>query len=311
FDIHDPCWNGRFTPDELNELKTYYKPNLQPLPQDLQEYLNKFRGIHDLEDLLAIHMKYRFHPSSGADKHWVSNAIGEVLDLYYYNYDIKNKTEADLVRRLWGLLKNVLMKVTFIGEKSSSTSSNRKNENRSVSGVTPLVHKEMGTKADILIKYLDDDFGVGKANLSGGGATSTKYVSEASIKLLKTIKDVFWNLLKMSNDSAQEICILGFIINGTELTVKLVDIPSGNACRLYTLGPKAFPCTAATFYKYFIPLITVVWQCKSLLKQTLQNLNNDNALFVPTIENPVPKSTIPPCIHSSKKRKVSTTTTTS
>ncbi|KAI7851376.1 hypothetical protein BDC45DRAFT_538450 [Circinella umbellata] len=64
----------------------------------------------------------------------------------------------------------------------------------------------------------------------------------------------------MSNDSAQEICILGFIINGTELTVKLVDIPSGNACRLYTLGPKAFPCTAATFYKYFIPLITVVWQ---------------------------------------------------
>ena len=59
---------------------------------------------HDLENLIAIHMKYRFHPSE-ADKHWVSNAIGEVLDLYYYNYDIKNKTEADLVRRLWGFIE--------------------------------------------------------------------------------------------------------------------------------------------------------------------------------------------------------------
>ncbi|KAG2219126.1 hypothetical protein INT45_000498 [Circinella minor] len=310
-DIHDPCWNGRFTPDELNELRTYHKPNLQPLPQDLQEYLNKFRGVHDLEDLIAIHMKYRFHPSE-ADKNWVSNAIGEVLNLYFYNYDIKNKTEADLVRRLWGFIEKCFDESDFYvlsGEKSSTASSNRKNENRSVSGITPLLRKETGTKVDILIKYLDDDFGVGEAGLSGG-STSTKYVSEAGIKLPKTMKDVFWNLLKTSNDSAQKICIPGFIINGTELTVKLIDIPSGNACRLYTLGPMAFPCTAATFYKYFIPLVTIVWQCKSLLKQTLRNLNDDDVLFVPTIENPAPKSTIPPCIHSSKKRKVSTTTTT-
>ncbi|KAG2200277.1 hypothetical protein INT45_014151, partial [Circinella minor] len=161
------------------------------------------------------------------------------------------------------LLKNVLMKVTFmysVGKNQALLQvRNRKNENRSVSGITPLLRKETGTKVDILIKYLDDDFGVGEAGLSGG-STSTKYVSEAGIKLPKTMKDVFWNLLKTSNDSAQKICIPGFIINGTELTVKLIDIPSGNACRLYTLGPMAFPSTAATFYKYFIPLVTIVWQ---------------------------------------------------
>ncbi|KAG2207121.1 hypothetical protein INT45_000780 [Circinella minor] len=124
-DIHDPCWNGRFTPDELNELRTYDKPNLQPLPQDLQEYLSKFRGVHDLEDLIAIHMKYRFHPSE-ADKNWVSNAIGEVLNLYFYNYDIKNKTEADLVRRLWGFIEKCFDESDFYvlsGGKSSTASS--------------------------------------------------------------------------------------------------------------------------------------------------------------------------------------------
>ena len=49
-------------------------------------------------------MKYRFHPSE-ADKNWASNAIGEVVNLYYYNYDMKNKTEADLIRRLWGFIE--------------------------------------------------------------------------------------------------------------------------------------------------------------------------------------------------------------
>ncbi|KAI7851375.1 hypothetical protein BDC45DRAFT_572159 [Circinella umbellata] len=113
YNVTECSYEQRFTPDKLNELKTYHKPNLQPLPQDLQEYLNKFHGVHDLEDLLAIHRKYRFHPSE-ADKHWVSNAIGEVLDLYYYNYyDIKNKTEADLVQRLWGFIKKCFNESDF------------------------------------------------------------------------------------------------------------------------------------------------------------------------------------------------------
>ncbi|KAI9261472.1 hypothetical protein BDA99DRAFT_537858 [Phascolomyces articulosus] len=249
------------------------KPNLQSFPQTFQEYLKKFCGTHHLEDLIGFHIKYRFHPSE-ADKHWSSNAIGEVLDLYFYNYAIKNKTEADLVRRLWGFIEKSFdesdfhVVLSFSGEKPSSDSSNRKNEDHSVSGITPLVPKETDTKVDILIKYLDDDFGVGEAGLRKG-STSTKYVSEAVLK--NRIPRV--------------------IINGTELTVKLMDIPSGKARRLYALGPMLFSCTSGTFCKYFIPLIIVVCQCKTLLKQTLRNLNDDDTLFIPIIDNPAPKST--------------------
>ena len=88
-----------------------------------------------------------------------------------------------------------------------------KNENLSVPGITPLVRKETGAKVDILIKHMDSDFGVGEAGLRGG-STSTKYISEASIKLPKTMKDVMWNLLKTSSGSAQNIFVPGFIING-------------------------------------------------------------------------------------------------
>ncbi|KAI9488816.1 hypothetical protein BDB00DRAFT_846706 [Zychaea mexicana] len=305
-DISDPCWKAHFTPAELVELRTYHKPELKPLPNELKEYLDKFSGVYDLNKLIDIHMQNRFHPSQ-ADLHWVEKTIGDILDLYYYSYDVDNKTEADLVRRLWGFIEKCYDESKFYvisGEKVSVSSSNRMNEDRSVPGATPLTRKKTGTKVDILIKHLYDDFGVGEAGLSGG-AVSTKYITEASIKLPKSLKDVLWNLLKMATKDTQQLCVPGFIINGTELTVKLMDIPSGNACRVYTLGPMPFPLIPETFFKNFIPLVTLVWQCKTLLKETLQCLNTDNNIFIPTIDDPIPTSTIPPCIPSPKKRKIS------
>ena len=87
---------------------------------------------------------------------------------------------------------------------------------------------------DILIKYSDNDFGVGEAGLSGG-STSTKYVSEASIKLPKTMKDVFWNLLKVSNSNAQNICVPGFIINGKRFFFFFETWEHGNESNLLLL----------------------------------------------------------------------------
>ncbi|KAI7852639.1 hypothetical protein BDC45DRAFT_184200 [Circinella umbellata] len=155
-----------------------------------------------------------------------------------------------------------------------------------------IVKKKNRNKVDILIKHVDDDF--------GGGTVSTKNVTEAGLKLPKSLKDVIWNLLKKPTEDIQS-----FIIHGAELTVKLMDVPSGNICRLYTLGSMPFPRTPETFYKDFIPLVTLVWQCKTLLKETLGALNTDNSVFIPTIDDPVPTSKIPYCIPSPKKRKIS------
>ena len=87
------------------------------------------------------------------------------------------------------------------------------NEERSIPGVTPLLRKKTGTKVDILIKHLHDDFGVGEAGLHGG-AMSTKYLTEASLKLPKSMKDITWNLLKKVTKDTQHLRIPGFIING-------------------------------------------------------------------------------------------------
>ena len=44
-------------------------------------------------------MQSRFHLSQ-ADLYWVERTIGDVLELYYYSYNVDNKTEADLVYQL-------------------------------------------------------------------------------------------------------------------------------------------------------------------------------------------------------------------
>ncbi|KAI9272830.1 hypothetical protein BDA99DRAFT_499349 [Phascolomyces articulosus] len=306
FDIIDPCWETYFTPNEMEEIRKHHKPQLKSLPVELKEYLNKFAGVHELEKLINIHMQNRFHPSQ-ADLYWVEQTIGDILGLYYYQYDVDNKTEADVVRRLWGFIEKCFDESKFYvisGEKVSTSSSNRINENRSIPGVTPITRKKTGTKVDILIKYLYDDFGAGEAGLSGG-SVSTKYITEANLKLPKSLKDITWNLLKMKTKDAQHLCIPGFIISGTELTVKLMDVPTGNICRLYTLGPMPFPLVPDELYKRIVPLITLVWQCKTLLKETLNAIKSDDNIVIPTIDDPIPTSTIPSCIPTPKKRKLS------
>ncbi|KAG2218974.1 hypothetical protein INT45_008398 [Circinella minor] len=89
-------------------------------------------------------------------------------------------------------------------------------KNRSIPGITPLTRKKTGTKVDILIKHFYDDFSVGEAGLSGG-AVSTKYITESSLKLSKPLKDIVWNLSKMSTKDTEHL--------RTELTVKLMAVP--------------------------------------------------------------------------------------
>ena len=49
------------------------------------------------------------------------------------------------------------------------------------------------------------------------------------------------------------------------MEIKLIDVPAGNVSRITTLGPLQFPREPATFYKFFIPVLTMLWQIKALL----------------------------------------------
>ncbi|KAI9488776.1 hypothetical protein BDB00DRAFT_771930, partial [Zychaea mexicana] len=305
-DPMDPCWSEYFTKEEIQEIRMHNAPQLQELPEGLQAYLRVFANKHVLEDLVELHLRHRFHPSK-VDERWAEKAIGEVLDLYYYSYNFFNKTENDLLRRLWIFIEKCFDESVFevvSGEKASTASSERKNDERSLPGTTAIPRKTVDAKVDILVRHLEHEYAAGEAGVSGG-VTCTKFVVESNLKLPKTLKDIIWSLSKRSPGKIRSIRVPGFVINGTELAIKIMDLPRGNVCRLYSFAAMEFPLTAETFYKGFVPLLTLVWQCKSLLKATLKSVQEDDDMFIPTIEMLSRQPTIPACMTSprSKKRK--------
>ncbi|KAI7855549.1 hypothetical protein BDC45DRAFT_534346 [Circinella umbellata] len=98
----------------------------------------------------------------------------------------------DLVSWLWGFIEKCFDENKFyvISQKRSAFSRDRMNGCWSVSGVTTILRKNID---DYLIRHVQENFTVADADLSGG-AVSTKYTTEASLRLLDFLKDVIWNL---------------------------------------------------------------------------------------------------------------------
>ncbi|KAI7854023.1 hypothetical protein BDC45DRAFT_535899 [Circinella umbellata] len=59
------------------------------------------------------------------------------------------------------------------------------------------VRKDAGHKVDMIISYLNFEYGCAEAGLKGG-ITSSKWINEANIKVPRLIEDMFWNMLKPS-----------------------------------------------------------------------------------------------------------------
>ncbi|KAI9488778.1 hypothetical protein BDB00DRAFT_789932 [Zychaea mexicana] len=108
----DPCWSGYFTKEEIQEIQMHNALQLRELPEGLQAYLQLFANKHVLEDLVELHFRHRFHLSQ-VDECWAEKAIGEVLDLYYYSYNFFNKTQNDLLRRLWVFIEKCFDESVF------------------------------------------------------------------------------------------------------------------------------------------------------------------------------------------------------
>ncbi|KAI7855066.1 hypothetical protein BDC45DRAFT_534759 [Circinella umbellata] len=64
FDIMDSCWKKYFKDHEINEIRTYHKPVLKPLPVEITEYLNKLSGV-DITPTHQAHQEQERRRGSG------------------------------------------------------------------------------------------------------------------------------------------------------------------------------------------------------------------------------------------------------
>lgn len=104
-----------------------------------------------------------------------------------------------------------------------------------------------------------------------------------------------------------QVLLIVLYDSGLSLSGLILDCPAGYVCRISKLKAMDFPATEADFAKCMIPLLTVVWQVKMVLKRSLILVDDDDTIDIPSL-NAEANCPVPPCIPSpkiqnAKKRK--------
>ncbi|KAI8329467.1 hypothetical protein BC941DRAFT_463710 [Chlamydoabsidia padenii] len=114
-DPSDMIWNGRFSADELDEIKTHKLKPLSHLPNDLMECLDKY----DKKWANALDAKF--------EKKWIKESMMRTAELSLDGkiLNLENYSESDLLHGVWPML----------GERCSVAVAFRRNEERGLEAV--------------------------------------------------------------------------------------------------------------------------------------------------------------------------------
>ncbi|KAI9246234.1 hypothetical protein BDA99DRAFT_565568 [Phascolomyces articulosus] len=287
-DPKDSCWRNYFTEAELMEIKTENRIVLDPLPNDLQVYLNSYIGKHDLEELFEHHNAKLFHPKREADLHWAQKMITEALDLYFYDFfPIEGRSESDIIHRVWDCVEKCYdesnIKVSS-GEKVSSASSNRINGEREIAGIEKPGKKQMGHRVDLLFTFKKQEYGCCESGAKED-KNGLKALQEGNLKVPRILKDMLRELVTESPTKLRQTKVAAFVTNGLLLSLIVLDSPAGSIVRVSRIGPLSYPDAPDVFSKKIIPILSLIWQVKSLMNTTLKIIRFDDTVVMPTFDS--------------------------
>ncbi|KAI9259537.1 hypothetical protein BDA99DRAFT_95318 [Phascolomyces articulosus] len=334
-DPDDKDWLNYFTKQELEEIKNESVPVISTLPKPLLEYIDKYKGLKSLDEIRNINIQHNFHPLQEPDLHWIDSSISKVLDIMYYKYLAKRRSESDLMKHIWVLIDTCFYASTIdaiSGETSSKSTSNRVNHVQSTttdssspsssssapSSSSPppteslsstMARKQIGNKTDIRFATEVFEFGTVEAGKESN-ITSKKTIIESGFKIPKILKDMFIQLLKESPTSVREIKTFGFTLSGISMLPQILDCPQGYVCRMNrTQKWLHYPSGPEDFVPRMKSLITVVHHMKTLATMMLDVISDSdsNVQFGSSaIDIQIPACFSPSVSTTNKRKKQST-----
>lgn len=275
FDSGDKCWDEYFTEEELIEIKSYQLKKFPPLPLELKEYLQNLLEYTslDLDTLYCKLSTVRLHPVNDSAKEWAQSTILNTIKLFMCNYiPLTDQSEGDIIRRIWILLDTVFDHSTIIsrgGEKSSSASSDGRNQSRTIASVDPMARKLCGRKIDLLFKSASAELGCMECGRSDG-VNTTKEMEDGSIKLPKILKDMFIGLCNFAPSFVNDLAVPGVITMNSKFTLVTMDSPCGYVCRLSRVKSIYFPSQPFEIITYLVPILKQVYSIRLLMEQNLK-----------------------------------------
>ncbi|KAI7871151.1 hypothetical protein BDF14DRAFT_1978586 [Spinellus fusiger] len=281
FETDDPIWKSYFTIAELNEIKSFRLKGLPKIPEEVEEYLNKYDKDWKSGKVLYEYADDQKHdPITQFNFKWIRESIMRASELFFYEdtLTLNDYSESDLLHEVWPFVYRVFKDREIkaaLGEKSSVAVALGRNEDRSLEAVRRRSRKATGAKVDILFKICNRELGsceVGKDNVT---IVDDKYLDDGLIKLPKTLRDMLSVLAQKNPAQVNNLSTIGFLMIGLTMELVIMDCPVGHHITRVLRTPKLeFPTTINTFATDFLPLLEAAWKGKEAMKSTVETLNN-------------------------------------
>ncbi|KAI7906275.1 uncharacterized protein BX663DRAFT_540089 [Cokeromyces recurvatus] len=167
------------------------------MPTELRDYINSFNKniIQELRSQIFQSQEFdqEYSHKDSHDYDWVRFTICALLREYGSGSLEEEHSEAWYMAHVWHFIDTVFNgedKITVLrGETSSSSSSKRKNKDRSIAAVEPLERKKIGKKCDMIFAKKScshdevEEYGASEAGKAHDGDQATKRLEEGYVKL--------------------------------------------------------------------------------------------------------------------------------
>ncbi|KAI8147539.1 hypothetical protein BJV82DRAFT_664771 [Fennellomyces sp. T-0311] len=300
-DVDDPIWteNGRFTKEQMNEIREAGNPTLPILSDNVMEIINAcaaavreaieknepstvrkavIDGVHQ-----AITSNGFYDPYTQYDEDWLQSSLLRILSLYRYN-TLSNITscggsEMDFVIRIWSLLDRCfdnLMVETRRGHTCIATSV-RENSDRAATGQSSVEQKQQSVRPDLILFRNGVEFGTAECGKADDDGVWKKEIVEWQLHNPKVMKDMFLRAVsRVDNDLAivRKLRIIGLNQNHIRMRPVVLDCPKGYVSRLRGTKPFEISSSPSSIPSGVLPILMVTLQMKEILRQSMALIGN-------------------------------------
>ncbi|CAO3702545.1 unnamed protein product [Rhizopus stolonifer] len=279
-DLNDTNYQkyGVFSDNELQEIESFREKKLPTMPIKLRNYLNKYNVTTTTALRQKLFTSEPLDEDYFQDMDWIRFTVYSLVREYESKSFQQSHSEEWYKAHVWHFLDTIFASVSEIevlrGEKASFSSSKRKNKDRSIGAIDPLVPKKVGFKCDMIFRKIacnhDEilEFGATETAKDYDGNEATKRLTEGLIKLPKCLKDMLDNLVTKSR-TADGIETVGFIHSGLQSFLVRADRPTTYITRITRLRSIHISSDISNFGPTVLPSLYSAWIAKEIVKRVL------------------------------------------
>ncbi|KAI8138604.1 hypothetical protein BJV82DRAFT_717277 [Fennellomyces sp. T-0311] len=272
FDTQDSCWDGHFSEEDLNYIRTFNAPQLPNITDDEAiVYLKLFEGkvSTTYDDIMRTLLAGPYSEAESSNVAWLRHTIMTAMMNCRKKFTDKHFSETDIIIHIWSQIIYCFADTDIdvnTGENESKATTTNKNAKRTLSD-----RKNHGTRTDMRFKWKEAELGSTEVGRVDEGEYGTKEFKESTLKLPKTMRDMLVEMVKSHEDKKQHIQTFGFIMMGTAIKAVIMD-SIGNVCRVFRSQRYIYPADTSAFITRSTPILELFLQVKQMRLDVVDEL---------------------------------------